>query len=129
MPTHTNNANHPVPQPSQGVRQPSTLSQSIGSGHLLTEQNLAEHNRQQAQLASVAGYHTNLQRARNARLAEAGREFGITPYDLRREYNMQDSLAANPMEWDLAEQDRNQHAKVFPGSFAHDGDRNKDVKK
>jgi hypothetical protein len=129
MSTQTNDANHPAPQPFQGVGQPSSRPQTPGSGHPLTEQNLAEHNFQQAQLASVASYHTNLHRARIVRLAEAGRGFGITPHDLRGEYAMQDSHAANPMEWYLAENDRNRRARSFPGLNVHDGGRNEDVKK
>jgi hypothetical protein len=88
----------------------------------MTEQNLTEHNGQQAQLASVANYNTNLHHARIARLAEAGREFGITQHDLREEYTMQHSEAANPMKWYLAEDDRNKGARTFRGFFVDDGD-------
>jgi len=73
----------------------------------------------------LSGYNTNLYHARVARLAEAGREFGITPHDLREERTMQHSEAANPMGWYLAEDDRNKRARTFRGFFVDDGDRGK----
>jgi hypothetical protein len=112
-------------QTSYGAEQLCPRPQSAHSGQPLTEQNLAEHNQQQAQLMSLAGYNTNLDRVRIARLAGAGREFGITPSELREERSMQHSEAANPMEWYLAEDDRNTCARTFPRFFVHDGHRGK----
>jgi hypothetical protein len=105
------------------VEQLHSRPQRAGSGQSLTEQNLAEHHQQQTQLLSLAGYNTNLHRAHIATLAEAGRDFGITPHDLREERTMQHSEAANPMEWYLAERDRNRRARTFPGYGTSDGNR------
>ena len=71
---------------------------------------------------SISGYNTNLHHARISRLAEAGREFGITPHDLREECAMQHSEAANPMEWYLVENLCKKRARKFRGFFVHDGD-------
>jgi hypothetical protein len=83
----------------------------------LTERNLTEHNHQQKKQLSMnehnggssEEYFAKLHQDHTTRILAAGQTLGIDQSEIKVERSMQNSQAATPMDWYLAEDKRCGH--------------------